>query len=174
MAVGSYPMGSYCFVHKFWTKGDRLMDEWNGYPSICLVALNRMIPNMTSFDLIWPVTPNWAGGKFWNWYENWNLHQKEFLCGPTSPPSLVFLALLGAEIAGGHYTYPPRARNSQTLSIARGNALSSLALANDRSRFAHALDSHTRYRAVRRGELPALARARSAGTRPRVLQISSR
>ena len=48
-----------------------------------------------------------------------NLHQKEFLCKPT-PPSLVFLASLGAEIADGHIMPPPsRARNYQTLASAR-------------------------------------------------------
>ena len=36
-----------------------------------------------------------------------NLHQKEFICGPTHPASWVILALLGAEIAGGHYMPPP-------------------------------------------------------------------
>ena len=30
-----------------------------------------------------------------------NLRHKEFLCEPTHPPSFVFLAFLGAEIAGG-------------------------------------------------------------------------
>ena len=47
-----------------------------------------------------------------------NLHHKEFLCGPTHPQSFVFLAFLGAEIAGGgaEYAPPSRARNSQTLS----------------------------------------------------------
>ena len=30
-----------------------------------------------------------------------NLHHKEFLCGPTNPPSFVFLAFLGAEIKWG-------------------------------------------------------------------------
>ena len=29
-----------------------------------------------------------------------NFHQKEFLCGPTHSPSLVFLDLPGAEVAG--------------------------------------------------------------------------
>ena len=29
-----------------------------------------------------------------------NLHHNEFLCGPTEPLSFVFLAFLGAEIAG--------------------------------------------------------------------------
>ena len=51
-----------------------------------------------------------------------NLHHKEFLCGPTHPQSFVFLAFLGAEIAGGGAEYAPppsRARNSQTLSRGR-------------------------------------------------------
>ena len=40
-----------------------------------------------------------------------NLHHKEFLCGPTHPPSFVFLAFLGAEIAGGaEYAPPPPGR----------------------------------------------------------------
>ena len=38
------------------------------------------------------------------------------------PPSFVFLAFLGAEIAGGQNMPPPsRARNSQTLSRGRAN-----------------------------------------------------
>ena len=45
-----------------------------------------------------------------------NLHHKEFLCGPTNPISFVFLAILGAEIAGGIICPLSRARNSQTLS----------------------------------------------------------
>ena len=45
-----------------------------------------------------------------------NLHHKEFLCGPTHPPSFVFLAFLGDEIAGGGQNMPPSSeRNSQTL-----------------------------------------------------------
>ena len=48
-----------------------------------------------------------------------NLHHKE-LCGPTLP-SYVFLAFLGAEIAGGQNIPPSRARNSQTLSRGRVN-----------------------------------------------------
>ena len=39
-----------------------------------------------------------------------NLHHKEFLCGPTHPPSFVFLAFLGAEIAGGQNMPPPPGR----------------------------------------------------------------
>ena len=31
-----------------------MIEEWNGYHSVCLVASNRMIPNMTSFNLTWP------------------------------------------------------------------------------------------------------------------------
>ena len=43
-----------------------MIDEWNEYRSVFLVAPNRMISNMTNFYLIWPVTPNWKV-KFWNW-----------------------------------------------------------------------------------------------------------
>ena len=50
-----------------------------------------------------------------------NLYHKEFLCGPTQPPSFVFLAFLGAEIAGGQNMPPSGARNSQTLSRGRVN-----------------------------------------------------
>ena len=51
-----------------------------------------------------------------------NLHPKEFLYGPTYPPNFVFLALTGAEIAGGGGSIsapPSRARNPQTLSRER-------------------------------------------------------
>ena len=44
----------------------KVIDEWNGYQNVCLEAPNRMIPNMTNFDLIWPVTPNGREVKFWN------------------------------------------------------------------------------------------------------------
>ena len=37
--------------------------EWNVYLFVCLVAPNRLISNMTNFELIWPVTPSWAGGQ---------------------------------------------------------------------------------------------------------------
>ena len=54
-----------------------------------------------------------------------NLYHKEFLCGPTHPPSFVFLTLLGAEIAGGRICPPPsKARKSQTLSRGRVNTIS--------------------------------------------------
>ena len=49
-----------------------------------------------------------------------NLRQKDCLC---LPPSVVSLALLGAEIAGGHYMPPSRACKSQTLSSARVHGL---------------------------------------------------
>ena len=39
-----------------------------------------------------------------------NLHLKEFLYGPTYPPYFVFLALTGAEIAGGRFCQPPPGR----------------------------------------------------------------
>ena len=39
-----------------------------------------------------------------------NLHHKEFLCWSTHPPSFVFLAFLGAEIAGGAEYVPPPGR----------------------------------------------------------------
>ena len=50
-----------------------------------------------------------------------NLNQKDFLCGSTQPPNLVFLALLEAEIAREalYYMPPSRARISQTPSSAR-------------------------------------------------------
>ena len=36
-----------------------------------------------------------------------NSHHKEFICGPTQPPSFVFLAFLGAEMAeGAEYALP--------------------------------------------------------------------
>ena len=42
----------------------KVIDEWNRYQSVCLlVTPNRMIPNMTNFDLIWHVTSNLAGGQ---------------------------------------------------------------------------------------------------------------
>ena len=64
---------------------------------------------MTSFDL----ENNDLGSQ--------NLYDKEFLCGPTHSPIFVFLAFLGAEIAGGRICLPSRARNSQTLSRGRVN-----------------------------------------------------
>ena len=53
-----------------------------------------------------------------------NLHHIEFYAGllSTHPPSFVFLAFLGAEIAGGRICPPfplSRERNSQTLSRGR-------------------------------------------------------
>ena len=50
------------------------------------------------------------------------MHLEKFLYRPTFPPNFVFLALTGAEIAGGGQILPPppfRARNSQTLSRER-------------------------------------------------------
>ena len=38
-----------------------MIDKLNEYQSVCLVAPNRMITNMTNFDLIWPVTPKLGG-----------------------------------------------------------------------------------------------------------------
>ena len=53
-----------------------------------------------------------------------NLHLKEFLYEPTYPLNFVFLAFMGAEIAGGSRFCPPsRARNSQTLSRKRVNPI---------------------------------------------------
>ena len=36
-----------------------------------------------------------------------NMHHEKLLCGLTYPPSFVFLAFLGAEIAGGRICPPP-------------------------------------------------------------------
>ena len=52
--------GNSSSAHNFWTKGDMKM----AYLSVCLVVPNRMTSNMTNFDMIWPVTSNWAGDQF--------------------------------------------------------------------------------------------------------------
>ena len=38
-------------------------DEWKWHQCVCLIAPNRMICNMTQFDLTWP----WPQVKFSNW-----------------------------------------------------------------------------------------------------------
>ena len=53
--LGEITGGNYSSVHNFWTKGDR---RTNWYQRVSLVAPNQMIPNMTNFDLAWPVTAN--------------------------------------------------------------------------------------------------------------------
>ena len=66
------------------------------FPWALLIALPRItfFALMTSFDLedVDLGSPN--------------LHHKEFLCGPTHPRRFVFLAFLGADIAGGQ-NMPP-------------------------------------------------------------------
>ena len=68
----------------------RLTEATHDLPKIAKVRF------LTSFDPlnIDPVTPNF--------------HHNVFLCGPTHLPNLVFLAHVGAEIAGGQlYALPP-------------------------------------------------------------------
>ena len=53
-----------------------------------------------------------------------NLHLEEFLYGPTYPPNFVFLALTGAEIAGGGQILPPPPPGCVILRPSTGSALS--------------------------------------------------